>query len=376
MRKMSYLILISLLWLFGCGDDNGNTAEPPPPETEIFIEVSPSGLTLPAGLSSDNVSVSANAAWIVTSGQSWCTVSPAKGYNGDTSLRISAESNKTGKARQAALTFTSGNYTTKYIVTQELGEEENYVPAGYSLVWQDEFNVPANTNGSLPTPGEEWWFETGNHGWGNHELQNYVDRISGTDTVAKIKDGSLVITAIKLDKPYQGSDIISARMNTKKAWKYGYFEMRAKLPKGKGTWAAFWMLPEKFENWPLDGEIDIMEYVGYQPDVIHSTIHTQAYNHSIGTQKGTNITIKDVENDYHIYGLQWTEDEITGYVDGKAFFRFENDKKGDKKTWPFNVPFYLKLNLAIGGDWGGQMGVDPDIFPALYHIDYVRVYQK
>jgi len=271
--------------------------------------------------------------------------------------------------------FVSGQ-NNKYHENNSGIEKSKYIPADYKLVWQDEFNNIPNPDGSLPFPGNQWWFETGNHGWGNNEPQNYVDRFVGTDTVAKIENGSLVITAFKLDTPHQGSDIISARINTVDSWKYGYFEMRAKLPKGKGVWAAFWMLPENIKNWPLDGEIDIMEYVGYLPDVIHSTIHTETYNHSIGTEKSGTKKIQNAETDFHIYAVKWTVDEIIGYVDGEAFFSFKNDGKEDKKTWPFNVPFNLKLNLAIGGNWGGQQGIDPDIFPATYEIDYVRVYQK
>lgn len=253
--------------------------------------------------------------------------------------------------------------------------EKSYIPEGYTPVWQDEFN-DSPKDGVLPLPNEEWSFETGNHGWGNHELQNYVDRVHENDTVAKIENGSLIITAHKLAVPYQGSDVISARMNTKKSWKYGYFEMCAKVPGGKGTWAAFWMLPENFQHWPLDGEIDIMEYVGYRPDVTQSSVHTKTYNHAIKTEKTATLNIKNAETEFHVYGLEWTEDYIKGYVDGNNYFTFENDKKNDKNTWPFDTPFYLKLNLAIGGDWGGLQGVDPAIFPARYEIDYVRVYQK
>lgn len=245
----------------------------------------------------------------------------------------------------------------------------NTIPSGYSLVWQDEFN-----EGVLPD--KEWWFETGNHGWGNNELQNYVDRSLQKDTVAKIQDGILTITALKLDKPYQGSAIISARMNTVKSWKYGYFEARAKVPGGKGTWAAFWMMPQHFTAWPLDGEIDIMEYVGYRPDVTQSSIHTDLYNHTIHTEKTATKDIKNAETEFHVYALEWTADQITGYVDGVAYFTFKNDHLGDKRTWPFDAPFYLKLNLAIGGNWGGLEGVEESIFPSKYEIDYVRVYQK
>jgi beta-glucanase (GH16 family) len=247
---------------------------------------------------------------------------------------------------------------------------DNTVPKGYALVWSDEFN-----NAPTGLPGSDWWFETGNHGWGNNEPQNYVDRVLETDTVAKIQNGTLTITAYKLSAPYQGSDIISARMNTVKTWTYGYFEMRAKLPGGRGTWPAFWMLPKNFQSWPRDGEIDIMEYVGYRPDVTQASVHTEAYNHVAGTEKTATRSAPGAERKFYVYSLLWTEDEIKAYIDGKEYFSFKNDKTGNKSTWPFNAPFYLKLNLAVGGNWGGAEGIDPNIFPARYEIDYVRVYQ-
>lgn len=251
---------------------------------------------------------------------------------------------------------------------------DGYVPAGYNLVWSDEFD---NTPNRLPS--SEWWFETGNHGWGNNEPQYYVDRVLGTDTVAKIKDGMLTITAFKLAQPVAApngnADIISARMNTTKAWKYGYFEMRAKLPGGKGTWPAFWMLPQDFKSWPLDGEIDIMEYVGYRPDVAQASIHCQSFNGAAGNNKTGTHSAPGAERNFYIYSLLWTADKITAYINGVEYFSYENDHANNKDTWPFNVPFYLKLNVAIGGNWGGQQGIDPNIFPAQYVIDYVRVYQ-
>lgn len=247
----------------------------------------------------------------------------------------------------------------------------------YTLVWQDEFNDAPNPDGSSPLPNsEEWWYETGGGGWGNNEPQYYIAGVLGNDTVAKIKNGCLEITAIKLATPYNGSDIISARINTKQSWTYGKFEMRAKLPGGKGTWAAFWMMPKNYTAWPLDGEIDIMEYVGYRPGVTQTSIHTQKFNHKDGTERTALRTVEDAETAFHIYSLEWTENEIIGYVDNIPYFIFSNDKKGNKETWPFNEPFYLKLNLAIGGDWGGTEGIDEDIFPSKYYIDYVRVYQK
>ena len=186
-----------------------------------------------------------------------------------------------------------------------------------------------------------------------------------------MSNGTLKIIAKKV-----GTEVLSIRMNSRESWKYGYFEARLRMPTGKGTWPAFWMLPKNFQSWPLDGEIDIMEYVGYQPNVVHATVHTQAYNHSIGTQKGTSRTIQNAETEFHVYALEWTAEKITGYVDGYAYFTFLNDNQNNKATWPFNVPFYLKLNLAWGGNWGGAQGIDPNALPATYEIDYVRVYQK
>jgi len=251
------------------------------------------------------------------------------------------------------------------------------LPDGYGLVWTDEFNDSRTPEGKpvlRPDKGE-WWYETGGSGWGNNELQYYV---AGTtfynDTLAAISDGTLKIKAIK--QKYYGMEYVSIRMNTSNSWTYGYFETRAKLPGGKGVWPAFWMLPKNFQSWPLDGEIDIMEYVGYDPDVVHASVHTEAYNHKIGTQKTSTKKIVNAETEFHVYGLDWTETRIRGYVDGELYFTFSNDGTGNKKTWPFNAPFYLKLNLAIGGDWGGAMGIDTQIFPSTYEIDYVRVYQK
>lgn len=245
-------------------------------------------------------------------------------------------------------------------------EETEKVPQGYTLIWQDEFNDAS----SLPDPAK-WWYESGGHGWGNHELQTYVEGFRGTDTCAVVSDGTLKIILKKA-----GDDVYSIRMNTYESWTYGYFEARMKLPAGKGTWPAFWMMPKNGKTWPGDGEIDIMEEVGYDPNVVHSTIHCEAYNHRKNTQKGKNILVPAAQSDFHVYAVEWTEDIIKGYVDEECYFTFENDKTGNKDTWPFNTPFYLKLNLAWGGDWGGAKGIDETALPTVFEIDYVRVYQK
>ena len=186
-----------------------------------------------------------------------------------------------------------------------------------------------------------------------------------------VKDGIFTITAKKID-----GTVYSIRINTQQSWKYGYFEARLRLPSGKGTWPAFWMMPSNFTTWPGDGEIDIMEEVGYTPNYVSSAIHCNAYNHMNNTQKNKEIYLATAQSEFHVYALEWTEDYIRTYVDGKELLYFANDKTGNKDTWPFNAAFYLKLNLAWGGNWGGAQGVDESALPATYEIDYVRVFQK
>ena len=250
--------------------------------------------------------------------------------------------------------------------------------SGYSLVWSDEFNDGPQAGIDYAWPSDDWKFETGGSGWGNAESQYYVNKVHGDKVVSKVKDGSLVITAYKLDTPLNGMDYISARMTTKKSWTYGIIEMRAKLPAGRGLWPAFWMLPEVMTSDNLlDGEIDIMEYVGYEPGVVWFSVH----NKKDRTEEGKNLLTTSYnpsspESEFHVYGVEWTADYIKAYIDGTTYFTFENDGSGDPNSWPFFKAFNIKLNIAVGGSWGGYMGIDDSIFPAEYVIDYVRVYQK
>lgn len=246
-------------------------------------------------------------------------------------------------------------------------EPDIATPAGYRLVWQEEFN---DAGPSLPS-ADKWWYETGDGGWGNNEKQDYVAGQYGGEKLAEVSNGTLKIIAKKI-----ASKVRSVRMNTNESWTYGYFEARLKLPVGKGTWPAFWMMPKNFTAWPADGEIDIMEEVGYHPNYVSSSIHCTAYNHSIGTQKTDEILIPTAQTEFHTYALEWTEDFLKFYFDGNLHFTFTNDKKGSHDTWPFDAPFYLKLNLAWGGDWGGAQGVDESCLPATYEVDYVRVFKK
>lgn len=245
-------------------------------------------------------------------------------------------------------------------------EPEIPTPNGYKLVWQDEFSGSQVDN-------SKWTFENWDPGHVNNELQRYVSGgvLDGNRT-AFIEDGALNIRAMK----YNGQ-VISARMNSTGKWLYGYMEAKIQLPVGKGTWPAFWMMPNDFsKGWPKCGEIDIMEEVGANPNYTSSSIHCMAYYHKINTQKTREVYTKGAESEYHVYACEWTEDYIKSYRDGELFFTFENDKTGNEDTWPFNKTFYIILNLAWGGDWGGYRGVDETALPCTMKVDYVRVFQK
>ncbi len=368
--------LLSLVMVTGCGSsssDGGGAVTPPSTDTgSISISKTSISMTADAAENSE-VIVTSNTDWTVSSDQTWCTYTPTTGHNGQTILKVSTLSNKTGIERTANLSFAiKGTKKVTLTVKQATYPVENYVPDGYKLVWSDEFNSSRLSGGKPALPNNtEWWYETGNSGWGNNEIENYISGYQSSDTCAAITDGTLKIIAKKV-----GSQVLSIRMNTNKSWTYGYFEARLKLPVGKGTWPAFWMMPKNFKAWPDDGEVDIMEEVGYHANYVSSSIHCKAYNHTLGTQKTAENLCSTAQTDFHIYGCLWTADYIKFYVDGKNTLTFQNDGKNNNDTWPFNNAFYLKLNLAWGGNWGGAQGVDESILPATYEIDYVRVYQK
>ena len=246
-------------------------------------------------------------------------------------------------------------------------------PTG-KLLWAEEFDYDG-----LPDPGK-WSYDVGDGcprlcGWGNNELQYYTAENLRN---ARVEGGKLIIEAHR--EPYQGRQYTSARLITKNKgdWKYGRIEIRAKLPYGRGTWPAIWMLPtmeiDDF-SWPLDGEIDIMEHVGYNQGTVYGTIHTQAYNGMIGTQKVDSIRVDDAHEAFHVYRIDWTPQKIEWYVDDEKYHTITKD--GDEKAkWPFDRPFYLVMNLAVGGNWGGKYGIDDSAWPQRLAIDYVRVYQK
>jgi beta-glucanase (GH16 family) len=246
------------------------------------------------------------------------------------------------------------------------GNNESGGEPGYVLVWEDDFSTAGAPD------ADKWSYDTGGDGWGNQELQYYTDRTVN----ANVQNGFLYLEARK--EAYQGRDYTSARLVTrgKGDWKYGRIEVRAKLPQGRGTWPAIWMLPTDwvYGGWPNSGEIDIMEHVGYDMGTIHGTVHTEAYNHMQGTQKGGNTSRGDVANNFYTYSITWTADSIDFYVDDEKFFTFTRESS-NYAVWPFDQEFHLILNIAVGGNWGGAQGVDDAIFPQAMVVDYIRVYE-
>ncbi len=234
--------------------------------------------------------------------------------------------------------------------------------------WSDEFNYEG-----LPDPSK-WSYDVGSphNGWGNNELQYYTEARKEN---VHVSGGTLKITARK--EKMEGLDYTSARLVSKGKgdFLYGRFEVRAKAASGRGTWPAVWMLPTDwtYGDWPNSGEIDILEHVGYDPDVVHISVHTKDYHHSIGTQKTATKKIENVTTEFQLYRIDWTPDYINGYVNDARIFSFSNEKR-DFKAWPFDKKFHWLINLAIGGDWGGQQGIDDQAFPAQFEVDYVRVY--
>jgi beta-glucanase (GH16 family) len=247
--------------------------------------------------------------------------------------------------------------------------------AGWELTWSDEFDYTGSP------ASESWGYETGRVR--NNELQYYTTDLKNV----RVENGLCIITALREEGGYSNTSdsiildsITSASINTlgKHEFLYGRIEVRAKIPSAPGTWPAIWMMGTSIGElgWPECGEIDIMENVGYDPDLVHANIHTKAYNHVIGTNKGNEIGVKAPWSDFHIYAVEWFENRMDFFMDDSLYFSFENDLAGNNDTWPFNKPHYLLMNLAYGGDWGGQQGVDTSRLPVEYRIDYVRYYQK
>ena len=237
----------------------------------------------------------------------------------------------------------------------------------YQLVWSDEFNSGVSPDTT------KWMYETGGNGWGNNELEYYTN--ARTEN-ARISDGNLIIEARK--ESFGGRNYTSARLLTKNKaqWTYGKFEIRAKIPKGRGTWPAIWLLSANNPlHWPDDGELDIMEEVGYQPNTIYGTAHNKLYNGANGKQKGNSKFIPDAQDSFHVYRLEWTGNQVIWSIDNDTYYTYYDPSLG-MDGWPFNKDFFMILNVAVGGNWGAAQGVDDTVFPQSMVVDYVRVYQR
>ena len=247
-------------------------------------------------------------------------------------------------------------------------------PPSYTLTWSDEFTA---ANGSLPD-SSKWVMETGGNGWGNNELESYTNRAQN----AHVQDGNLVITAIK--ETYTGPDGImrqytSARLKTAGLFeqKYGRFEARIKITQGQGMWPAFWMLGNNIgtAGWPACGEIDIMENIGKEPSIAHGSMHGPGYSGANGLTGGYTLPSGKFADDFHIFAIEWEASAVRFYVDGNLYETRTPADLPTGKTWVFDHPFFILLNVAVGGDWPGN----PDnttVFPQTMLVDYVRVYTK
>jgi len=248
-------------------------------------------------------------------------------------------------------------------------------PAVWSLEWSDEFAGPSGSS----VDSSKWSFDIGGNGWGNNELETYTSRTANAD----LEGGMLAIKTLK--ETFTGSDNItreytSARLLTRNKFSqaYGRFEARIKIPYGQGIWPAFWMLGDNISTagWPTCGEIDIMENIGKEPATIHGTIHGPGYSGAGGIGAPYSLPQKqNFSDDFHVFAVEWEPRKIRFYVDENLYAtRIPAELPPDQK-WAYDHPFFLLLNLAVGGDWPGNPDAST-IFPQTMQVDYVRVYRS
>ena len=265
----------------------------------------------------------------------------------------------------------SANYDSNANIEDGNCIETDKIPAGYTYYWNDEFNRDSLND-------RYWNIEIRWPGFVNNESQSYTD----SDANIFLENGNLYIRALK-DNPFDPNQpaYTSGRINTKEKveLQYGFWEIRAKLPRGVGTWPAIWMLNSYIDSlgWPNCGEIDIMEHVGYDPNHVFFSMHNaNLYGDIHGTNQQGIYELDGIENDFHTYSVEWDSSFVRAYFDGNLFFNYPKPEIHDMNSWPYDNPFFLIINLAIGGEWGGQQGIDNSIFPATFTIDYVRIFKK
>ena len=381
MGRLKIFALMMSICLLSCSssssDDSGDNSG-----GDVKISCSQTSIKAPANGGSYSVAVVASTGgWTTAADENsgnWVKVSAKNTNKASGMISVTVDENTSKEARNGAINVKLGSKQVSISVTQAgktvtpIEGGEMVIPEGYKLVWNDEFNEGSELNST------DWRHEVQKSGWVNNELQNYVNGSADGKRVTEIADNRLYINCFK------GSNgkIYSGRVyaHETQGWLYGIFEARIKLPKGKGTWPAFWMMPCNNDfvanPWPKCGEIDIMEEVGVNPNYTSSSLHTEKFNHVKGNQITKERLTTGAEDVFHVYRLEWTPDYIKTYVDGEELLNFNNDGKNNVGSWPFNKPFYVILNLAWGGAWGGMKDVDESALPVQMEVDYVRVFQK
>ncbi|WP_127505586.1 MULTISPECIES: RICIN domain-containing protein [Paenibacillus] len=240
----------------------------------------------------------------------------------------------------------------------------------WNLSWSDEFN---GASGSAPD-GSKWGYDIGGGGWGNNELEYYTNSRNNSYLDG---GGNLVIKAIK--ENVGGMSYTSARLLTKGKFNqaYGKFEARIKLPYGQGIWPAFWMLGNNIDSagWPGSGELDIMEYLGHDTSTVYGTVHGPGYSGAGGISKAYKLPSGSFKDAFHVFGVEWEPTQIRWYVDGNLYHTFNKSQLGAGQTWVFDHPFFMIMNLAVGGNWPGNPNAST-VFPQTMTVDYVRVYTQ
>ena len=346
-------VFLSAFLFFSCSGDGGGTTG-----GETILK--PSNLVVvatPTGVSTQN-----------PNGDGSGMVSFTFSATNATSYKISLGDGEIKDATSGSLTYTyNAAGTNSYTVYVSAYNGSQFVSTSVALtiyvapkaIWSDEFNVDGAPDAT------KWAFDigTGDWGWGNNEAQYYTNRPENV----KVLNGKLIITSIK--ESYLGSNYTSARIKTqgKFSFKYGKVEMKAKLPLGGGTWPALWMLGNNIptSGWPACGEIDIMEHVGNTQNKIYGTLHYPNFSGGNAVSRSTNIT--NASSEFHIYALDWRADAIKFYVDGNLFHTFTNNS-----SLPFNQNFFLIINCAMGGNFGGV--IDPTFTSSTFEVDYIRVF--
>ncbi len=337
-------------------------------EPEI-LQCSVSELKFGVAMESQSFRVTSNEKWTVKcdAEDNWIAYAIS-----DDTITVTATENTGQVERKCNMLVESNTLHVTIPVSQDKPIIEITAPDGYHLVWHDEFTEGTTLSG-------DWTHEVKGNYFFNQELQTYVDGEINGKRVTELKDGYLNINCFM-----ESGKVYSGRVYAKKneGWKYGYFEASIQLPQGKGSWPAFWMMPVYYNYntglgiiWPDCGEIDIMEEIGADPNIVHSTIHCEEYNHTLDNAKSAMRNIPTAESAFHVYACEWTEDHLRFFVDGEELMTYDNEGTG-RDSWPFTDSFHIILNLAWGGSWGGYKGVDNKALPITMSVDYVRVFQK